>query len=96
MAGKGGKMIKSEYFEKNNMDDSWVCSYCGSEEVSQSAWVNINTEKLVDFIDEDSYSCDICDEDAKPMKYFEWTEKIAKETMGNKEEYHRILDGSRM
>jgi len=72
-------MVKSEYFEKNNMDNILVCSYCGLE-VSK----------------ETSYWCDICDEEAKPMTYFKWTEKIAEETMGNKEEYHKILDGSRM
>ena len=77
-------------------DNTWVCRYCGSEEVSQSGWININTEKIIDFVDESSYWCDTCNEETKPLKYFEWTEKIAEETMGNKEEYHRILDGGRM
>jgi hypothetical protein len=41
---------------------------------------------------EEVYDCD-CDEEI--ITYFEFQEKIAEETMGNKEEYHKILDGSR-
>ena len=28
---------------KIDMDDMWVCDYCGSEEVDEKAWVNMNT-----------------------------------------------------
>jgi len=89
-------MVKSEYFEKNNMDDIWVCSYCGSEEIDEKAWVDVNTLEFTYGIDDPEYWCSTCNEEIKPMTYFKWKEKIAEETMGNKEEYHRILDGSRM
>ena len=83
-----------------NIDDMWVCNYCGSEEVSQSAWVDINTEKMIDFVD-GTYWCETCEEETGPMTYFEWAEKIAfkeiaEECGGNKDKYHKIMDGSRM
>jgi len=34
-----------------------------------------------------------CDEEV--ITYFEFQERVAEETMGNKDEYHRILDGGR-
>ena len=81
-------------------NNTWVCSYCGSEEVliknTQSSSYDMNTEEIVDFVNESIYWCDTCNEETKLLKYFEWTEKIAEETIGNKEEYHKILDGSRM
>ena len=77
-------------------DDSWVCEYCGSDEVDETAWVNINTLEVTSTIDDPNYWCHSCGEEVQPMSYFKWTEKIAEETMGNKEEYHKILDGSRM
>ena len=45
----------------------WVCDKCGSQEISQSAWVNINTEKLVDFVDNSTYWCDKCKEEVNPI-----------------------------
>lgn len=80
----------------NIYEHRFVCDYCGSEEVDEKAWVNINTLEVTSTIDDPDYWCNSCSEEVKPMTYFEWTEKIAEETMGNKEEYHRILDGSRM
>ena len=77
-------------------DDTWVCDYCGSDEIDEKAWVDVNTLKFTYAIDDPEYWCTTCSEEIRPMKYSEWTEKIAKETMGNKEEYHKILDGSRM
>jgi len=77
-------------------DDTWVCNYCGSEEVEQQVWININTLEAPDNLKSDIYWCSNCNDEVRPLTYFEWTEKIAEETMGNKEEYHRILDGSRM
>ena len=29
---------------QKDMDDMWVCDYCGSEEVQTRAWIIINTE----------------------------------------------------
>ena len=77
------------------IEDMYVCHYCGSEEVSQSGWVNINTEKLNDFVEDSSFWCDNCDEETVAMKHFDWQEKIAEECMGNKDEYDKIMDGSR-
>jgi hypothetical protein len=77
-------------------DDSWVCEYCGSDEIDEKAWVDSNTLEFTYAIDDTDYFCHSCCEEVKPMSYFKWTEKIAEETMGNKEEYHKILDGSRM
>lgn len=85
----------SKRISKIDMDDMYVCHYCGSEEVSQSGWVNINTEKLNDFVEDSSFWCDNCNEETKAMKHFDWTEKIAEECMGNKDEYDKIMDGSR-
>ena len=95
-AQKGVKMVKSEYFKNKDMDDMWVCDYCGSEEVSQGAWVDINTETLVDFMDNSNYWCDICEDEVSPITYFEFKEKIAEECGGNKDKYDEIMDGSRM
>jgi hypothetical protein len=89
-------MNKSEHFEKNDMDDMWVCDYCGTEEVDEKAWVNMNTLEVMEGVDDTTYWCNICNDESSPMKYFEWQEKIAEECGGNKEKYHQILDGSRM
>ena len=78
-----------------DLDAMYVCDYCGSEEVSQSAWVNINTNKLNDFVEDSSFWCDSCNEETSPMTYFDWQEKIAEECMGNKDKYDKIMDGGR-
>tara|TARA_B100000965_G_scaffold53038_1_gene39565 strand:- start:4296 stop:4556 length:261 start_codon:yes stop_codon:yes gene_type:complete len=85
----------SERKSKIDMDDMWVCDYCGTEEVSQSAWVNINTETMIDFID-GTYWCESCEEETEPITYFEFKEKIIEECGGNKDKYDKIMDGSRM
>ena len=36
-----------------------------------------------------------CDCSEEVITYSEFEEKISEETMGNKDEYHRILDGGR-
>ena len=79
-----------------DMDDIWVCDYCGSEEVEEIVWVNINTQKIIDTSSIDDYYCDGCPDETKPMTYFDWQEKIAEECGGNKDKYHKIMDGSRM
>ena len=76
-----------------DMDNIWVCDYCGSEEVQESVWVNMNTDKIVG--SSDYYWCENCEEETSPMTYFDWTEKIAEECMGNKDKYDKIMDGSR-
>jgi hypothetical protein len=65
----------------------FICIKCKTENVSQSAWVNINTEKLVDFVDESTYWCDTCDEEteieSKEDKSLDWREAA---------DYHDGLD----
>ncbi len=65
---------------QKNMDDMWVCDYCGSEEVRTEVFVDVNT----------------CGDDTKPITYFEFKEKIAEECGGNKDKYDEIMNGSRM
>ncbi len=43
----------------------------------------------------EEYYMNDCDCSEEVMTAFDFEEKIAEETMGNKEEYHKILDGSR-
>ena len=89
-------MKKSEHFEKNNMDDMWVCDYCGTEEVDEKAWVNMNTGMITEPDDYTNYWCNNCNEEVSPMYYHEWQEKIIEECGGNKDKYDKIMDGSRM
>ena len=79
---------------KKDMDDMWVCDYCGSEEVEEQVWRNMNTKEVT--IGNDYHQCVNCEEMCVPMTYFEWQEKIAEECGGNKDKYDEIMDGSRM
>jgi len=79
--------------ESKDMDDMWVCGYCGSEEVQEQVWRDMNTKKII--VKNDYYQCVNCEEESTPMKHFDWTEKIAEECMGNKDEYDKIMNGSR-
>ncbi len=81
---------------KKDMDDMWVCDYCGSEEVEEKVWVNMNTQEIIDTTSIDDYYCDTCQDETEPMTYFEFKEKIAEECGGNKDKYDKIMDGSRM
>ena len=67
---------KSEYFERNDMDDMWVCSYCGTEEVDEKAWVNMNTGMITEPDDYTNYWCNCCNEEVSPISYFEFKENI--------------------
>tara|TARA_R100000951_G_scaffold913_2_gene2728 strand:+ start:1141 stop:1473 length:333 start_codon:yes stop_codon:yes gene_type:complete len=79
-----------------DMDDMWVCDYCGSEEVDEKAWVNMNTGEITEGVDDTPRWCNICNDEVAPMTYFDWQEKIAEECMGNKDKYDKIMDGSRV
>jgi len=79
-----------------DMDDMWVCDYCGSEEVEEQAWVYMNTGKIVETTGNDMFWCPTCEDEATPLTYFDWCEKIAEECGGNKDEYDKITAGSRM
>jgi hypothetical protein len=85
----------SKRVSKIDMDDMWVCDYCGSEEVQTRAWIIINTEQVMDTLD-DIYWCDGCRDSVNAITYFEFKEKIAEECGGNKDKYDEIMDGSRM
>jgi hypothetical protein len=81
---------------KKDMDDMWVCDYCGTEEVDEKAWVNMNTLEVTESVDDTTYWCNNCNDEVAPLTYFEWTEKIAEECGGNKDKYDEITAGSRM
>jgi hypothetical protein len=78
------------------MDDMWVCDYCGTEEVDEQAWVNMNTLEVTKTVECATYWCNNCNDEVAPLTYFEWTEKIAEECGGNKDKYDEITAGSRM
>jgi len=81
---------------KKDMDDMWVCDYCGTEEVDEKAWVNMNTLEVTETVEGTTYWCNNCNDEVAPLTYFEWQEKIAEECGGNKDKYDEIMDGSRM
>ena len=60
-----------------DMDDMYVCDYCGSEEVEEQIWRDINTKKTTAV--NDYHQCVVCEEECSPMTYFDWKEKIAEE-----------------
>jgi len=39
----------------------WICDCCGSDNVQERRWVNINTEKVFGSCDDEDYYCDDCD-----------------------------------
>ena len=82
--------------KNKTMDDMWVCDYCGTEEVDEQAWVNMNTLEVTKTVEGATYWCNNCNDEVAPLTYFEWTEKIAEECGGNKDKYDEIMDGSRM
>ena len=82
--------------KSKDMDDMWVCDYCGTEEVDEQAWVNMNTLEVTEGVEGTIYWCSTCDDEVAPLTYFEWQEKIAEECGGNKDKYDEIMDGSRM
>ena len=82
--------------KNRTMDDMWVCDYCGTEEVDEKAWVNMNTLEVTETVEGTTYWCNNCNDEVAPLTYFEWTEKIAEECGGNKDKYDEITKGSRM
>lgn len=82
--------------KNRTMDDMWVCDYCGTEEVDEKAWVNMNTLEVTETVEGTTYWCNNCNDEVAPLTYFEWTEKIAEECGGNKDKYDEITAGSRM
>lgn len=82
--------------KNRTMDDMWVCDYCGTEEVDEQAWVNMNTLEVTEGVEGTTYWCNNCNDEIAPLTYFEWTEKIAEECGGNKDKYDEITAGSRM
>ena len=79
-----------------DLDEMWVCDYCGTEEVDEKAWVNMNTGMITEPDDYTNYWCNCCNDEVSPISYFEFKEKIAEECGGNKDKYDEIMDGSRM
>ena len=82
--------------KSKDMDDMYVCDYCGSEDVDEKAWVNMNTLEVSSPDSDTIFWCNTCNDEASPITYFEFQEKIAEECGGNKDKYDKIMDGSRM
>jgi len=91
---------------KTKDEDIWVCNYCGSENVFESAFIPMNHsgyENSIPILSLDNiiwpkyeeYTSDCCDSFDYPLKYSEWEEQIIEECNGNKDKYIAILDGSR-
>ena len=70
ITGDGKKFIEEE--EANNhqkeimkenkcsLPTFYMCTECGSDSLEQKAWVNINTDKLNDYIDGETIVCNEC------------------------------------
>ena len=67
----------SESVQKD-MDDMWVCDYCGSEEVRTEVFVDVNRRNSSSITNNDYYFCDTCGDDTKPITYFEFKERLLK------------------
>ena len=39
----------------------YICENCGSSDVEEKAWVNINTGKIVDIVESESPWCSNCE-----------------------------------
>tara|TARA_R100000781_G_scaffold9334_1_gene8099 strand:+ start:496 stop:747 length:252 start_codon:yes stop_codon:yes gene_type:complete len=80
-------------------NDTWVCNWCGSDNVYEEAFVPMNDVKLnwdsILWPKHSAYTSDCCNDFEHPMRYDEWEESIIEECNGNKEKYIAILDGSR-
>ena len=44
----------------------WVCNNCGSKDVEQKVWRNINTEEVTGSAEEEDY-CNNCQEEVKTV-----------------------------
>ena len=83
--------------DTKDMDDMWVCNYCGHDEVYEKVFINMNTGKQ-DFskeATESEYASDCCNDFERPVTEFEWHEILFEECNGNKYEIEKIMDGSR-
>ena len=85
---------------KNYTDETWVCNWCGSDNIYEEAYVPMNFIKLewknvLWPRKESTYTSDCCDNFDYPLYYAEWEEQIIEECNGNKDKYIAILDGSR-
>jgi len=77
--------------------ETWVCNYCGHDEVYEKVFINMNTGKQ-DFskeATESEYASDCCNDFERPVTEFEWHEILFEECNGNKYEIEKIMDGSR-
>lgn len=78
--------------------DTYVCNYCGHDEVYEKVFINMNTGKQDYEIKEtttDEYASNCCNDFERPVTEFEWHEILFEECNGNKDEIFKIMDGSR-
>jgi len=46
-----------------------ICPICKSAEIQQKAWVNVNTNKVIDTIEEDYVWCEQCELSVEPINF---------------------------
>lgn len=51
-------------------DECYVCCQCGSLDIEEKYWVNINTNEISSETDESNYYCNTCD---RPYEGFTYT-----------------------
>ena len=79
--------------------DMWVCNWCGSEEIYESAFIPMNG-KVIDWNNikwpkNSEYIADCCGEFDYPLLHEEWYEEVFDDCQGNKYEIEKIMDGGR-
>jgi hypothetical protein len=47
------------------MTTRWVCPACGSDEVEGLAWITLNTEEIVSWVESSEHWCPECEEHFK-------------------------------
>jgi len=97
-------MISKEIRKSDNwqpktksVHQSFVCNWCGSDEVYEKVFINMNTGKQ-DYSKEtvtSEFAADCCGEFEKPLTEDEWYESVFDDCQGNKYEIEKIMEGSR-
>ena len=74
------KVLKLKVIKQNR---NWVCSFCGSKDIIEKAWVSLNHDISVDdecyvkYINcaDEIYWCDYCNDEASPIPSEDYKEK---------------------
>ena len=97
-------MISKEIRKSDNwqpktksVHQSFVCNWCGSDEVYEKVFINMNTGKQ-DYSKEtvtSEFAADCCGEFDAPVTEDGWYESVFDDCQGNKYEIEKIMEGSR-